>query len=93
MMAARPPSGDVVLPDVAGDAPLLPELGLADLLDAGPQSPPAAPPGPAGPPVVLSAEAERLVVDLDAFEAAFGAAFGADDDEDVSGFDGRGFDL
>jgi signal peptidase len=96
VMAARPPSGDVVMPDVvmpdvAGPDAVLPQLGLAEPAQApvGP-TPPAA---DAPPPVVLSAEAERLVLDLDAFESTFGAAFGADDDEDVSGFDGRGFDL
>ncbi|WP_143448200.1 hypothetical protein [Kineosporia sp. A_224] len=79
---------DLVLPDgIDDDPPFTPTGSVAEA----PQ--PAQTTGsaePAGTP--LSAEAERLVLDLDAFEAAFGSAFGADDDEDISGFDGRGFD-
>lgn len=82
---------DLVLPDdIDDDPPFTPTGSVAEAVQSGEAVQPAEPAEPAGTP--LSPEAERLVLDLDAFEAAFGSAFGADDDEDISGFDGRGFD-
>jgi signal peptidase len=80
--------------DRAGD----PAADLADLADVPARPDPTRPAAPepvsvvavppAGPQV---SEVDRLVLDLDAFEAAFGPGFGAADGDDVSDYDGRGF--
>jgi signal peptidase len=77
---------------VAGAVDVVAGLRMAVL--HAPESLPVREPVPSDalPDAPALAAVEALVLDLDAFEAAFGSGFGAGDGEDLTGFDGRGFD-